>query len=89
MSLQQYLLLLRRRWRWVVSLALAGVVLATGSSLLATPEYRATGSLFFSLQSGTSGNDLAQGANFTQGQVASYALLAGTPAAHRRRPVPG
>ncbi|QXG74981.1 polysaccharide biosynthesis tyrosine autokinase [Modestobacter sp. L9-4] len=80
MSAQQYLEMLQRRWRWLVAAVLVGLVLAAGSSLLATPTYRATSSLFFSLQTGNSGNDLAQGANYTQGQVASYALLARTPA---------
>ncbi|MGY2085977.1 polysaccharide biosynthesis tyrosine autokinase [Blastococcus sp. SYSU DS0539] len=80
MSLHDYLQMLRRRWRWVAAATLTGVVVALTGSLLATPTYQSTSSLFFSLRFGSSADDLAAGATFAQGQVDSFALLAGTPA---------
>jgi capsular exopolysaccharide synthesis family protein len=80
MSLHEYLQMLRRRWRWVAVSALIGVVVAAVGSLATAPSYQATSSLFFSLRFGNSANDLAAGSSFAQGQVASYALLATTPA---------
>ncbi|RBY86138.1 polysaccharide biosynthesis tyrosine autokinase [Blastococcus sp. TF02A-26] len=74
-----YLMLLRRR-AWGVA---ASVVLGVGSalvlSLLATPVYTSTATLFFSLQNGDTASDLAQGGTFTRDQIASYATLATTP----------
>jgi succinoglycan biosynthesis transport protein ExoP len=79
-SLREQLLVLRRRWPSVVTVALLAVLLTGAASLLATPTYRATASLFFSLDSAASANELAQGATFTRDQMASYATLATTPA---------
>jgi capsular exopolysaccharide synthesis family protein len=73
-------LVLRRRWRSVVTLTLLGVLLTGVSSMLATPTYQATAGIFFSLDSATSANELAQGATFTRDQMASFATLATTPA---------
>jgi capsular exopolysaccharide synthesis family protein len=80
MSLHEYLQMLGRRWRWVAAAALTGVVVAALGSLTTPSSYQATSSLFFSLRFGNSANDLAAGSMFAQGQVASYALLATTPA---------
>jgi succinoglycan biosynthesis transport protein ExoP len=79
MSLRAYLQLLRRRWTWVVVAGLVGLTLAGSYSASITPTYRATASLFFSLQAGGSPNDLAQGSTYTQNQISSYAALVGTP----------
>lgn len=75
-----YVQMLRRHvWGLVASIALsAGTALVL--SLLATPVYTSTASLFFSLQNGDTASDLAQGATFTREQLASYATLATTPA---------
>jgi tyrosine-protein kinase len=80
MSLTEYLLTMRRRWRWVAVSALVGILVAAVGSLATPPAYRATSSLFFSLSFGSSANDLAAGVAFAQSQVDSYALLATTPA---------
>jgi succinoglycan biosynthesis transport protein ExoP len=79
MSLRAYLQLLRRRWAWVVVAGLVGLTLAGSYSASITPTYKATASLFFSLQAGGSPNDLAQGSTYTQNQISSYAALVGTP----------
>ncbi|WP_409329166.1 polysaccharide biosynthesis tyrosine autokinase [Trujillonella humicola] len=80
MDLHEFLQLLRRRWRWVVSTALAGVLAALGVSLATPASYTAGSSVFFSLGFGSSANELFQGSAFAQSQVASYAMLATTPA---------
>ncbi|NDK91675.1 polysaccharide biosynthesis tyrosine autokinase [Gordonia desulfuricans] len=73
-----------RRW-WVVALVslLAGVG-SLISSMLSTPEYRASARLFVSSSSGASGNDLYQGGLYSQQVVASYTqLLTGETLARR------
>jgi capsular exopolysaccharide synthesis family protein len=64
----------------VVAVALTGLLIAAAGALTAEPTYRATTSLFFALKFGGSANELAQGSTFAQGQAASYAVLATTPA---------
>jgi capsular exopolysaccharide synthesis family protein len=80
MDLHEFLLLLRRRWRWVVSAAFAGLLVMGAISLTTPAAYQASSSVFFSLRFGDSADDLAQGSAFAQSQVASYAMLAATPA---------
>ena len=75
--------MLRRRWVWVVVTTLLGLAAAGGYSATSTPTYQATASLFFSLQAGGSPNALAQGATYTQNQIASYAALIDTPSVLR------
>ncbi|MGY1750491.1 polysaccharide biosynthesis tyrosine autokinase [Modestobacter sp. SYSU DS0511] len=79
MSLHDYVDVVRRRWVSVAVPAVLAVLLAGLLSALATPTYTSTARMFFSLESGNSANDLAQGANFTQAQMASYATLVTTP----------
>lgn len=80
MGLRDYLDVLRQRWLSVVVPTVLATVAAATLSALATPTYTSTASLFFSLQNGNTANELAQGSNFTQAQMASYATLATTPA---------
>lgn len=80
MSLRDYLKVLRQRWVSVAVPAVLCTVAAAVLSLSATPTYTSTASLFFSLQNGNTANELAQGSNFTQAQMASYATLVTTPA---------
>jgi len=47
--------------------------------MLLTPHYTATTRLFFGVQGGDSGSDLAQGSTFTEQQMASYAQVATSP----------
>jgi capsular exopolysaccharide synthesis family protein len=79
MSARDFLRLLRKRWATVLLVCLAAVAVAAGLSVTATKSYTATASVFFSLPSGTSGTDLSQGSNFTQGQMLSYAEIATKP----------
>jgi capsular exopolysaccharide synthesis family protein len=71
---------LRRRWKWVVAIAVVGMLASLTFSLLSTKTYRASASVFFSLQHGDTASDLVQGSTYTQNQVASFARLATTPA---------
>ncbi|MGY1694464.1 MULTISPECIES: polysaccharide biosynthesis tyrosine autokinase [unclassified Geodermatophilus] len=80
MNLHEFLHMLRRRWRWLVAAALAGLAVAGALSLTTPRSYEATSSIFFSLSFGESADDLVQGSAFAQNQVASYAMLATTPA---------
>src|SRR3954454_1246858 len=70
----------RSRWRWIAVATLAGLLIGLLWSLCAERTYRATSSVFFSLQYGASAADLVQGSTYTQNQVTSYARLATTPA---------
>lgn len=78
MNLRGYLDVLLRRWLTVVVVGAVCLGASLGLSLTATPVYTASASLFFSLQTGNSANELAQGSNFTQNQMASYAAVATT-----------
>jgi succinoglycan biosynthesis transport protein ExoP len=78
-GLRDYVEVLRRRWRSVAVPTVLVTALAAVLTVLATPSYTSTASLFFSLQTGNTANELAQGATFTQDQMASYATLASTP----------
>ncbi|WP_299953629.1 polysaccharide biosynthesis tyrosine autokinase [uncultured Modestobacter sp.] len=80
MELRRFLTLLRHHLVGIViSLVVCGVA-AFALSSSTTPTYRSTAALFVSLQNGDSASDLAQGANYTRDQMASYATLATTPA---------
>ncbi|MCW2900611.1 MAG: capsular exopolysaccharide family [Streptosporangiaceae bacterium] len=70
----------RGRWRWIAVGALLGLVAAGAWTFTAPTTYRATSTVFFSLEFGNSASELVQGSTYTQDQVASFALLANTPA---------
>lgn len=61
-------------------MTLLGTATGVLASLLVTPEYRATATLFTSLQSGADTAQLNQGNAFTQARVQSYADVATSPA---------
>ena len=71
---------LRRGWIVIVFFGLLGALIALALSRSATPMYRATTTLFFSVSGVDSTAALFQGATFSQNQVQSYALLAKLPA---------
>jgi polysaccharide biosynthesis transport protein len=79
MSLSAFLGVLRRRSSWLLVSVLVGLTVAGAGSAVATRLYTAEASLFFALEYGDSAGDLAQGSNYLQSQVSSFALLAGTP----------
>ncbi|WP_151526777.1 polysaccharide biosynthesis tyrosine autokinase [Serinicoccus kebangsaanensis] len=79
MELTDYLLLVRRQWRLVVGVALAVLLVTALITALTTPQYRAQAQVFVSTSGGESATDLAQGSNFAQRQVATYADIVTTP----------
>lgn len=79
MELSTIFSVLRDRWL-TVSVAAFLVVATTGAAtLLMTPQYTSSVRMFFAVQGGESVNDLVQGSNFTEKQMASYAEVARSP----------
>ncbi len=78
-ELQDYLVILRKRWVSIFVLTVLAVGAAVGASLLMTPTYVATTQVYVSVQGGTTTADMLQGSNFTQQQVTSYAELVTSP----------
>lgn len=72
--------MVRGRWRWIAVATLLGLAAAGVWTATAPTTYRATSTVFFSLEFGNSASELVQGSTYTQDQVASFALLANTPA---------
>ena len=79
MELRDYIRLLRRRWLTVVTLIVVVTGAAAAATYLMTPQFTATTRLFFGVQASESATDLAQGSNFTQKQMSSYAEVATSP----------
>ncbi|MFC5803561.1 polysaccharide biosynthesis tyrosine autokinase [Streptomyces formicae] len=79
MDLRDYLRVLSRRWRVIALVALLGTATGFFASHTATREYRATTTLFASLQGGDDTSQLNQGNSFTQARVQSYADIVASP----------
>ncbi|MDX6315677.1 MAG: tyrosine-protein kinase, partial [Streptomyces sp.] len=79
MDLRDYLRVLSRRWRVIAALTLLGTGLGVLATYAATPEYRASTTLFVSMQDGADTTQLNQGSVFTQARVQSYAKMATSP----------
>lgn len=79
MTFLEFLNSLRRRWLFVVVAVVLGGGIGTAAFVYATPMYQSSASVYFSVPMATSGNDLAQGGDYTQAQLASYAALATKP----------
>lgn len=79
MEFTDYIRVVRRRWRTIVATFLLVVAIAAAFTALVEPQYRAQAELYVSTVSAESPTDLAQGSNFTQRQVATYADVATTP----------
>ncbi|MGB3592776.1 MAG: polysaccharide biosynthesis tyrosine autokinase [Ornithinimicrobium sp.] len=79
MELTDYIRVVRRRWKIIVTTFLMVVAAAVAFTVLTEPEYRAQAELYVSTVSAETPADLAQGSNFTQRQVATYADVATTP----------
>ncbi len=79
MHAMEFLLVLKKRWLYVLLPTLLGFGAAAAVSYAATPIYQATASVYFSLPYGESASDLFQGSNYTQKQLSSYATLATLP----------
>ncbi len=79
MDLARYFHVLRKGWKVIGALALIGAIIAGVFSMLATPQYRATSTLFFYISGADSTTQLLQGSTYAQNQVRSFALLAEQP----------
>lgn len=78
MELQQYLRIIRRYWRSSLAVVLACVAAAAGFTLLQSPTYTSTSSIFLTVESGESAGELSQGATYAERTVASYVNVATT-----------
>ncbi|MEU4492367.1 polysaccharide biosynthesis tyrosine autokinase [Streptomyces sp. NBC_00210] len=79
LDLRDYLRVLSRRWRVIALVTVLGTVAGVLASVLVTPEYRATTTLFVSLQADADTSQLNQGNSFAQARVQSYAGVAQSP----------
>lgn len=79
MELQDYLRVIRKRWRVIVATTLLVVAAAVAVTLLSPKQYQSTAQMFVSTGSGKNTSELAAGSNFTQSQVRTYADLVTTP----------
>lgn len=79
MELQDYLLVVRKRWRVIVVVVLATVAFASVTSALATRMYEARTQFFVSTTGASDSVALLEGSTFTQQRVKSYAQLLTTP----------
>ncbi len=80
MRLSDYWQIVRSGWRLILLATLAGGLIAAAMAFPATPMYRATTSVYFSLPNGDTASDLSQGSTYTQAQMLSFAELATQPA---------
>lgn len=80
MDIRDYLRILRKSWILILSLVVAGTVVAAGYSFAKEPVYRATSKVFVSTQSAGTVGELAQGSSFSVQRVKTYSDLATTPA---------
>lgn len=79
MELQDYVRVIRKRWRIILATIVLAVAAGVGYTLLTPPVYQSTAQLFVSTSSAASPADLAAGKTFTQSQVKTYADLVTTP----------
>lgn len=79
MELQEYLRLIRKRWRILTAAVVATLALAAAATVLTPREYSASTRLFVSTSGADSTTSLLQGSNFTQQRVKSYADVITTP----------
>jgi capsular exopolysaccharide synthesis family protein len=78
-ELGDYLGIFRRRWLGVLIIALTALALASAVTLAMPKKYTATTRLFIAVAAGESATDLAQGSNFAEKQMSSYAEVATSP----------
>jgi polysaccharide biosynthesis transport protein len=78
-ELGDYLDILRRRWLGVLVIVLTTLALASAITLAMPKKYTATSRLFIAVSGTQSATDLAQGSNFAEKQMSSYAEVATSP----------
>ena len=76
MTVARAIRVLRKRWYIVLAATLLCGIGAFAASTTVTPIYHSTASLYFSLQTASSGSDINQGSAYTQAQMLSFARLA-------------
>lgn len=79
MEFTEYFQALRDRWLSILVTALIVIGMTAGGTLLLEPQYTSSTRMFFAVQGGESVSDLAQGSNFTEEQMESYAEVAKSP----------
>ena len=79
MELQDYLKVVRKRWRVIVAVVLVFVGLAAAGSLASEKVYESRTQFFVSTTGAGDSGALLQGSTFTQQRVKSYAQLLTTP----------
>jgi capsular exopolysaccharide synthesis family protein len=83
-ELKDYLRILRERWVLIAVTTVVVVAMAGVYTLLATPQYQSTARVFVTTPATADGSAIAQGAQFSQERVKSYAtLITGDEAAKR------
>ncbi|MFI1953212.1 polysaccharide biosynthesis tyrosine autokinase [Streptomyces xinghaiensis] len=78
-DLSDCLRFLVRRWRAIAALGLLGTAIGVFVTYATTPQYRATSTLFVSLQDWDDTAKLNQGNSFAQARVRSYAEVVSSP----------
>jgi capsular polysaccharide biosynthesis protein len=79
-DLREYVRALRKRWKLVTACTLIAVLAAAGATAMATRVYESTTQLFVSAQNSENTlTGIAQGGQFTQQRVKSYADIVDSP----------
>ena len=79
MKLRDYWVIVRKGWKYIVAAVVVGLVAGVAVTLLSTPMYSSTTSVFVSAQTADTTADLLQGSSFTQQRVKSYADIVTSP----------
>lgn len=72
MELQQYLKVFRDYWRSILATLFVVVAVTAAYTLMQNPTYRATVTVFVTVESGDSAGELSQGATYAERQVQSF-----------------
>lgn len=75
MKFNDYLRVLRKRWKWLAASMVIGVLAALALTMTATPIYKATAEIFVAPGEVSTTGELAQGSTFAQNRVKSYIQL--------------
>lgn len=75
MKFNDYLRVLRKRWKWLAASMVIGVLASLALTLTATPIYKATSEIFVAPGEVSTTGELAQGSSFAQNRVKSYIQL--------------
>ena len=79
MDLQDYLRVVRKRWRIIVGVTCLTVLAAAALTILTPRTYQSTAQLFISTANSETTAELAQGSTFTQKQMKTYAQVVTSP----------